>query len=244
MKPYFSLILPVYNEQERIHNVHEVDSYLRKLPFASEIIIVNDGSEDKTGEIVRSLTLQVPFFIIEYTRNMGKGYAIKRGMLDARGDIRAFIDIDLSTSLAHLHDFVAATATHPVVVGTRKHPKSFLKKRQPMLRELMGKGYTKLAQCVLSVKASDFTCGCKCFSADAAVNIFTRAKISRWSFDSEILFLAKSLGYPIAEIPVSWSDDRRSKVRFPHDIIRSFVDLLRLRFLHSHVGKKDHAPST
>ena len=121
---------------------------------------------------------------------------------------------------------------YDILIGSRKLKGAKLINRQPIIREYLGRGFTLLSRIILGVNISDFTCGFKCFSKQAAEKIFTRQKINRWGFDSEILFIAKNKGLKIKEIPVKWSNDERTKVKFPDDLIRSFSELLQIRYNH------------
>lgn len=220
-----SLIVPVFNEAKRIHNLKAIDEYVKRNKQIREIIVVNDGSTDETMSIIKGSNYMSKTSIVSYTKNQGKGYAIKKGILSARGTHVIFIDIDLSTPLTMIEKAVKRFGSHDIVIGTRKSKSAHLKKRQPLLREWMGRGFTFLSQTLLGVSVSDFTCGFKCFTTKSARHIFSKQKIKRWSFDAESLFLAKKYGYTIGEIPVTWKNDPHTKVRFPQDILISLVEL-------------------
>lgn len=225
-----SIIIPLYNEAERLHNLTSIYSYFERKKFVFEIILVNDGSTDQTKlEIKKIMKLKESIKLISYPKNRGKGFAIKQGMLSATGQYLIFTDIDLSTPIDEFENFIPYLKKYDLLVGSRKMRGSKVVIRQPWIRELLGKGFTKLSQIILQVKVSDFTCGFKCFSKKASKEIFTAQKVEGWSFDSEILFLAKKFGYKIKEIPVKWVDDRGSKVKFPHDILTSLKDLYTIR---------------
>lgn len=221
-----SLIIPVYNEEKRIHNLKSIISYVKKNKKISEIIIVNDGSTDKTNKLLKDIAGTHPITIISYKKNRGKGYAIKKGVLAAKGTHVVFIDIDLSTPLSTIGPLVKQIPHFDIVIGTRKNKEAKLKQRQPLLRELMGKSFTFLSQTLLRVYVTDFTCGFKCFTKKAAVKIFSQQRIERWSFDAEALFLAKKLNFSIGELPVVWKNDPNTKVKFPQDILISIYELL------------------
>lgn len=228
-QPYLSIVIPLYNEEKRLDNIYSIYEFLDKAKVDYEIILVNDGSNDETIKKVDQLPKKFKYNLITYYPNQGKGYAIKEGMLSAKGEYRLFTDIDLSTPIEELNKFLPHLTKYDVIIGSRKTKGSNLKKRQPFLRELLGKAFTLFSQLLLEVNVSDFTCGFKCFSKKAAEEIFKRQKISRWGFDSEILYIAKKLRYEIKEIPVNWTDDPLSKVKFPQAIISSLVDLYRIK---------------
>lgn len=229
---FLSVIIPLYNEANRVANLHRVYKYLNTKKFNWEIILVNDGSTDDTKKTLKRMLKFYPSKntrIISYSQNKGKGFAIKTGMLASIGEYRLFTDIDLSTPIEEFNKFLPYLKNFDVIIGSRKRTGSKVITRQPNFREQLGKGFTKLSQIILQLNITDFTCGFKCFSKIAAQEIFVRQKINRWSFDSEILFLAKKLNMKVKEIPVKWSNDPSSKVKFPNDITQSFLDLLEIR---------------
>lgn len=229
---FLSLIIPLYNEQKRLIKLLDVYRYLRKKKFSWEIILVNDGSIDETTrkvkDLVRSHNLK-KVKLISYSKNKGKGFAIKSGMLKAKGNYRLFTDIDLSTPINEFDKFLPYLQKYDVVIGSRKMSGSKVIVHQPRMREKLGKGFTKLSQITLQINIKDFTCGFKCLSQNAAMQIFEKQVINGWGFDSEILFLAKKFKYKVREIPVKWINDPRSRVKFPRDIITSLTELIKIR---------------
>lgn len=229
---FLSIIIPLYNEEARLINLKVIYRYLNNKQFKWEIILVNDGSEDNTQkEVEKILKENSPknTQLILYSQNRGKGFAIKTGMLKAKGDYRLFMDIDLSTPIEEFNKFAPYLKKFDVIIGSRKKEGSKIIVRQSNLREKLGEGFTKLSQAVLQLNTTDFTCGFKCFSKNAAEKIFSKQGINRWGFDPEIMFLAKKFGFTVKEVPVKWSNDPRSKVKFPEDIIRSLLDLYKIR---------------
>ncbi len=231
-KKFLSIIIPLYNEEEKLFNLMTIYQYLSNQKFDWEIILVNDGSLDGTQKRVKKMLKSYAFKnteLITYPQNKGKGFAIKTGMLKARGEYRLFTDIDLSTPIKEFNKFFPFLRRFDVIIGSRKIKGSKLSKRQPYPREILGKGFTFLSQKFLDLNINDFTCGFKCFSKKAAREIFKRQKINGWGFDSEILFIAKKLGFKIKEVPITWTDDPGSRVKFPHAIISSLKDLYKIR---------------
>ncbi len=223
-KILLSVIIPLYNEQERVFHLKEVVRFLANQKFTSELIVVNDGSKDATLRRLEKMKI-TPVKLISYTNNRGKGYAIKKGMMAAKGEYRLFMDVDLSTPLSEIDKLVPMLGDSDVVIGTRKNKQANVLVRQQILRELMGRTFTWLSRTILGVKVSDFTCGFKCFSKLAAEKIFGKTRIERWGFDGEVLYLAKKYNLEIKEMPVTWINDNKTKVRFPQDIVRSFSEL-------------------
>ena len=229
-RPFLSVIIPLYNEQNRLGKLTKVFDFLDRQKLVYEVILINDGSRDNTLKKLNQLSKKFIFHLITYDKNKGKGFAIKTGVLQASGKYLLFTDIDLSTPLEEFNKFLPLLKRRNIIIGSRKKVGSTLRKRQGLIRENLGKGFTLLSQLILDIYLSDFTCGFKCLPRQAAKEIFSRQRIERWSFDSEILFLAKKLGYEIKEVPVKWSNDPRTRVRFPQDIIRSLLDLYKIRY--------------
>lgn len=228
-QPFLSVIIPVFNEEKRVKRLTEIISYLRKQKYSWEIITVDDGSTDKTNTILKSLKKKLRLKIISYDTNHGKGFAIKTGMLSAKGKYRLFLDIDLSTPINEFDNFIPFLKKYNIIIGSRKMKLSKVIIRQPLFREFLGKMFTLFSQKVLQINISDFTCGFKCFSKSAAEQIFTRQTINGWGFDAEILYIAKNKKIPIKEAAVLWKNDPRTKVKFPQDIIQSLIELMRIR---------------
>jgi dolichyl-phosphate beta-glucosyltransferase len=228
----FSIVIPAYNEEERIGpSIEAILAYFPGVLPDFELVLVDDGSNDATVSLVESYRDRLPALqILENPVNLGKGGAIKRGMLAAKGDYVLFCDADQSTPFSEMDKFLGAIkAGEDVIIGTRKSPEARIEKHQPWLRESLGKGFTWLSHLLIGVQVSDFTCGFKVFSRRAVEEIFTRQRIFDWSFDSEILFIAQRRGLQIREIPVTWSNSAATKVNLWRDVWGSFRGLLRIR---------------
>ncbi|HEY6197686.1 MAG TPA: dolichyl-phosphate beta-glucosyltransferase [Candidatus Binatia bacterium] len=236
---YLSLIIPAFNEDRRIgQSLERILSFFRAQSYPFEIIVVDDGSTDRTVEVVRGFAASDPQLRVEpQPQNRGKGEAIRKGMLLAGGKYLFFSDADLSVPIEAVPDFLSRLeAGDDVAVGSRRIAGAVIEVHQPIHRELMGKVFTGLSNLILGLKLKDFTCGFKAFRRDAARELFSRQRLGGWSFDSEILYLAKSKGYRIAEVPVVWRNDEATKVRLGRDVVRSFVDLWNIRINHA-LGK-------
>lgn len=231
-KSQLSVIVPVYNESNRLEGLVEISQYLEQFPASTELVVVDDGSTDQTLQKLKKLKKKISFVLVSYHQNQGKGYAIKQGMLKATGEWRLFMDVDLSVPLEYVEKIWQVRSYADVVIGSRRKKTAVIATRQPKLRESMGFMFTRLVQLVLGLRFVDFTCGFKLFSEQAAYDIFSRQQIKRWSFDAEILFLTKLRDWSVYEFPVTWHNDARSKVRFPHDIISSLTGLLAIRYHH------------
>ena len=236
---YLSLVIPAFNEDRRIgQSLERILSFFRAQSYPFEIIVVDDGSTDRTVEVVRGFAASDPQLRVEpQPQNRGKGEAIRKGMLLAGGKYLFFSDADLSVPIEAVPDFLSRLeAGDDVAVGSRRIAGAVIEVHQPIHRELMGKVFTGLSNLILGLKLKDFTCGFKAFRRDAARELFSRQRLGGWSFDSEILYLAKSKGYRIAEVPVVWRNDEATKVRLGRDVVRSFVDLWNIRINHT-LGK-------
>ena len=235
-EPYLSIIIAVYNEEKRLHNLEKICLFLALKKFKTELIIIDDGSNDETVNILKRLAKKFRFSLLANRTNMGKGFSIKKGMLAAHGKYRLFTDIDLSVPIEECDKTLSYAKKYPVVIGSRRVKGAKIATHQPFIREFMGRAFSWFSKIILGLSIADFTCGFKCFSAKAAEELFSRVTINRWGFDTELLFIAKRKGYSVYEVPVLWRNDPFTKVRFPQDIIRSFLDLIAIR-LNSARGK-------
>lgn len=229
---HLTIVIPTYNESRRLKKTFfTLNSWSTpKTIKIDQIIFVNDGSTDNTLKLLKTSRLKFTKKVISYDQNMGKGFAVRTGMLASNSAYTLFMDADMATKPQELEKFIPFfNRKVDVIVGTRKNGHSTVIKHQPFFRENMGKVFTKLSQIILGVKVTDFTCGFKAFSKIAKNQIFPKAQIDRWGYDSEILFLAKKLRLTIVEKSVVWSDQKNSKVNIFHDAIDSFLELIKIR---------------
>lgn len=235
MKPKLSIIIPAYNEEKRIASyLNEIKKYISKNNLNAEIIVVDDGSKDKTALIAKKYTRKV------YTNkpNRGKGYSVKRGMLLARGDYLLFTDADGATPIKEMKKFVDILnkKEYSVVIGSRSIKGAKLKKKQPFYRLVLGKGFFVLTWLLTGLNFHDTQCGFKMFTKKSAKAIFPKQTIERWGFDPELLFLAKRKRFKVKEEPVEWHDIAGSKVNPVKDAIKMLGELIKIRW-NSWTGK-------
>jgi len=226
-----SIVIPLYNEETCLAaNVARISNYLKSLPVTSEIILVNDGSRDQTARIGRQIAAGNPQIRLKgYAKNRGKGYAVKTGILAAKGRYRIFMDADLAVPPEFTGDCLEKLRDGAsVVIGSRHRPGACFKIPEGTLRTILGRIYRRLTKLFFRLEVTDLTCGLKGFHAAAAVDVFNRSIVNRWGYDAEILFLAQKLRYSIVEIPVEWYHSFGSAVRVGRDSVGTFVEMLQI----------------
>lgn len=229
-----SFIVPLYNEKKRIvKTVREIAAFQRSLPWESEWIFVDDGSTDGTEALARQELGSLPYRWIRLESNQGKGRAVQKGMLEAKGDFLFFTDADLSVPLPEFEKLSRALEDgYDIAIGSRGLKGSRVLVHQNWFRETMGKTFNRFARLFVFEKIQDSQCGFKAFKKEVAKKLFGLQKISGFSFDAEILYLAQQLEVRIAEVPVTWINSKDSRVRIIQDSFKMLVDLMRIRWLH------------
>lgn len=228
MNPYISIIIPSYNEEKSIaKTLQRVREYLSAQNYTYEVIVVVDGAKDKTAEIAEKFTADWPQLkVINNKQNHGKGFVVKQGMLEAKGEYRVFTDADNSTDIKHLEKMIPKFKDgFKVVIGSRDYKDAIGAKQaipQTSFKRLLGNMGNLFIQIVAVFGIWDTQAGFKGFSAEAAQKIFSRATIERWGFDVEVLALAKKFDYKIAKIPLYWENNANSRVN-----LSSYLGVLR-----------------
>lgn len=232
---YLSVVIPAYNEEKRISNtLLAVDHYLSNQDYSYEIVVVNDGSRDKTAQIVEKFGgLIKNLRLIDNQENHGKGWVVRQGMLEAKGKYRIFMDADNATTIDHFEKMLPLFKEgKQIIIGSRDEkdakdakqavPQSFLKRQLGNLGNI-------LIQIVAVPGIWDTQCGFKAFTAKAAEDIFRRCKINKWGFDIEVMALARKLDYSIGIIPVYWVNSPDSRVSWK-GYLNTFRELFKIKW--------------
>src|SRR3989344_1557399 len=226
-----SVIIPAYNEESRLpKTLQAVYAYFQKQNYVYEILVVSDGSKDHTVEVVQEMAQKFPGLrVIAEQENRGKGYAVRKGILEAKGEYRVFMDADNSTSVDQVEKmWPEFEKGFQVVIGSRDIKGAQRAIRQGWVREKLGDIFNLVVQILSGLWGIwDTQCGFKGFSAKASREIFAKTTVNRWAFDVEVLVIAKKLGYPIQEIPVVWVNDAQSKVRFS-GMLKMLVEVVQI----------------
>jgi dolichyl-phosphate beta-glucosyltransferase len=232
--PDLSIIIPAFNEELRLpKTLEKVADYLSARPLSAEVLIVDDGSVDRTRAVVEEHQSRMPGLrLLSNQRNRGKGFSVRHGMLEARGNIALFTDADLSTPIDEADKLLLALQdqSYDVAIGSRAADRSLIQIHQPAIREQAGILFNHLVRWIMGINLSDTQCGFKAFHRARTRIIFEQQKIEDFGFDPEILFLAQRHGLRIAEIPVRWSHDPATKVRVLSDGLGMFAELLVIRW--------------
>jgi dolichyl-phosphate beta-glucosyltransferase len=225
-----SVIIPCYNEGQRIvSTLHRIHTYLSSQNHSHEIIVVDNGSTDDTRKKAESCIATIPEIRIIIHENFGKGWAVKQGMLEARGDYRLFTDADNSTDIKHVESLLQATTEgYDVVIGSRRIKGSHVAHPQKTFRRILGNIFAWAIQIIVPLGIKDTQNGFKLFSKKAAEDIFPEQHSYFWAFDIEVLALAKKNGYKIKEVPIEWMNDEESKMTIA-GMVRMLIDVIMIR---------------
>lgn len=226
-----SIIIPAYNEEHRIRpTLLSIWDYLRETEVSSEIIVVDDGSNDKTVEVVSRKMKDIPVLkLLKLKKNQGKGFAVRTGVKEAKGKFILLADADNSTPIEELEEFLKTATNVDIIVGSRYLPGSQVKIAQPWNRIIMSRIANFLVRLFLIDHVKDTQCGFKLFRSSVAKDLFSRQKLKRWGFDMEVLAIAESMGYSIVELPVRWFNSPESRVSPVKDAFRGIWELVQIK---------------
>lgn len=247
MSCFLSIVIPAYNEVTRIRrSLDAVLGFLQTQPYRAEIIVVDDASSDETAGRVSEY---IPKFheaghdlrVLTNKPNRGKGYSVKRGLTEARGEIVLFSDADFSSPITEAPKLIdpIAEGRADVTFGSRALNRELIGVHQPLLRDFGGRVFNLFMKTITGLKFKDTQCGFKAFRREPALPVFKLQRIERFGFDPEVLYIAKKRGLRLLEVPVIWNDSEGSKVSYFRDSINMFTDLIRIR-LSDLAGRYDH----
>ncbi|HXW93408.1 MAG TPA: dolichyl-phosphate beta-glucosyltransferase [Terriglobales bacterium] len=229
----YSIVLPAYNESARIAaTLDQILSHADKRDWQFEAIVVDDGSSDDTARIVDAYARKYPMLrLLPNPGNRGKGYSVRHGMLQAQGDVLLFSDADLSSPIQEADKlFAAIHQGADIAIGSRWLNTATQIKRQPLHRQFFGRLFNLMLRLGLGLNFKDTQCGFKAFTREAGRKVFSLQKIERWGFDPELLYLARTCGLTVTEVPVVWSHREGTHLRPVRDGMRMLNDILAIRW--------------
>ena len=230
--PELSIVIPSFNEELRLPvTLAEISAYIRTSKRETEVIVVDDGSTDRTADVANSFRGEIQRLrVVANKKNRGKGYSVRHGMLEANGRIVLFTDADLSAPIDEADKLLAALADHDVAIGSRALNRSLISVHQSAFREYAGIIFNFIVRAILRLPFVDTQCGFKAFRRERCRVIFQQQRIERFGFDPELLYLARRHGLSAAEIPVRWAHSPATKVSMWRDSIQMFLDVFIIRW--------------
>ncbi|MFC1570435.1 dolichyl-phosphate beta-glucosyltransferase [Candidatus Omnitrophota bacterium] len=234
---YLSVVIPAFNEEKRIlSTLNKIDTFFREKDYDYEVIVVDDGSADGTMSTVEKsgIPSKGKVRVLSYNGNRGKGYAVKTGILESKGEYVLVSDADMSTPIEEVEKLIGIIEEgYDAVIGSRSVSDSEVRVRQPWYRERMGKTFNLFVRLTLGMNDFiDTQCGFKLFKGDVAREIAGKLQIDGFSFDVEMLYLAKRKGYKIKEVGIIWNNSPQSKVKVIASSTSMFLDLFNIRRIH------------
>lgn len=230
-KLFLSIIIPAHNEAGRLPpSLEKIHAFLQKQDYDSEVIVVENGSEDGTYEIAKAFKQRMTNLQVFKEEVRGKGLAIKRGMLEAKGEYRFLCDADLSMPIEQVNRFLPPSLDSvDVAIGSREVQGS-QRFNEPAYRHLIGRAFNTMVRWLLLPGLQDTQCGFKCFRDEVAEAVFPLQSLDGMSFDAEVLYIARKKGFEIVEVPIDWYHDPDSRVRLFQDSLKMGWDLLKIRW--------------
>jgi dolichyl-phosphate beta-glucosyltransferase len=230
VKPFLSIVIPAYNEEKRLpKTLEQVISFATSQSYPAEVIVVENGSADRTLTIAQSFAERYPQIRVIHNPERGKGLAVKRGMLEAQGDYRFMCDADLSMPIQEVKRFLPPQLSeYDIAIASREAPGA-VRYNEPYYRHFIGRGYNLLIRGLALPGLHDTQCGFKCFRGEVAEDLFRRQTFAGWSFDVEVLFIGRVRGYKILELPIPWYYNAESKIKVLSDSFNMGRDLIQMR---------------
>jgi glycosyltransferase involved in cell wall biosynthesis len=232
-RPSISIVIPAYNEGARISKaLGEVLRVVRERAWNAEVLVVNDGSTDRTAAIVAEFAQVNPEVrLLNNRENRGKGFSVRHGVLNAVGEIVMFTDADLSAPMEEAERlFDALHQGADIAIGSRWLERNRQTHKQPLYRQFFGRCFNAITRLIMGLPFADTQCGFKAFRRPVAQTIFQLQRIERWGFDPELLFIALKRGYKIQEVPVTWGHDERSRLSYLKDGIKMLEEVAYIRW--------------
>ena len=229
-KPFLSIIIPAYNEARRLpHTLEQVYRFVQTQSYDVEVLVVENGSQDDTYKIARDFAATRPQFFALQESARGKGLAVQRGMFQARGHYRFMCDADLSMPLDQINRFLPPNLTEfDLAIASREAPGS-VRYKEPLYRHLGGRAINLIIRLLALPGLHDTQCGFKCFHHLVAEDLFSCQTLTNWSFDIELLYIARLRHYRVVEIPIPWYFNPESKLNVFQDAFRMVLDIVRIR---------------
>ena len=232
-RPFLSIVVPAYNEEERlVASIGKIEAYLDAAGIDAEILVVDDGSKDRTAELAAKALVGRRGRVLRNGDNRGKGYSVRHGVAEARGRFVLLTDADLSTPIEE-HAKLAAVIRDrdlDVVIGSRALPDSDVQVQQAWLRQTMGRSFNTIIRAVTGLPFRDTQCGFKLMDRERVKPLFDKMVVNRFAFDVELLFLCARFGLSVADVPVIWRNATGSKVSVLGDPLNMIADVLRVRW--------------
>jgi dolichyl-phosphate beta-glucosyltransferase len=223
--PFLSVVIPAYNEEYRLpRTLEQIFSFLQEQSYASEVLVIENGSGDRTYEVAKEFAERYENLHVLREERRGKGNAVKRGMLEARGKYRFLCDADLSMPIVQITRFLPPQLDTDIAIGSREAPGA-VRYNEPEFRHFGGRLINLAIRLLILPGLQDTQCGFKCFRAEVADKIFSCQSIPGWSFDIEVLFIARKYDYQIVEVPIDWYFDAATKLRAVNDALRMLRDI-------------------
>jgi dolichyl-phosphate beta-glucosyltransferase len=227
--PFLSIVIPAYNEETRLPStLGQAFAFLENQDYASEVVVVENASSDRTLEVAQKSAQNFPNLRVLHEDQPGKGRAVRRGVLEAHGEYRFIADADLSMPVEEINRFLPPACTSDIAIASREAPGA-VRYGEPSYRHFTGRIFNFFIRALVLSGLQDTQCGFKCFRAAVADEVFRLQTLTGWSFDVEILYVARRRGYTIDEIGIPWYYNPGSKVNLLHDSWRMFFDLLTIR---------------
>jgi dolichyl-phosphate beta-glucosyltransferase len=230
LTPFLSIIIPAYNEESRLPSTFDrVFGFLGSQSYTYEVLLVENGSSDRTLEIALEYTKNHTELRVLQCKERGKGLAVRYGMLEAKGNYRFMCDADFSMPVEEINRFLPpALQDYDICIASRE-AKGAVRYNEPFHRHFIGRGFNLMIRVLALPGLQDTQCGFKCFRSDAALDLFSRQTLPGWSFDVEVLFIARKSGYRVVELPIPWYFNSESKIRVFQDSFRMGLDLIKIR---------------